>query len=258
ETNGEDVVEYIENFSSEWFKEECIGWVTTWEDLTEKFFGKIYPPSRTNSKMKADERMKSDDDVTNNEEPCDDREKDPDEENEIAKIFRIETDLFEYETPICKDDGYCNGGNLPGRFRVGNTIQYQDYEWYEALEDNDLKDEALRNKAALEESINQEKESSNKGELNKSKDDDIGYLDNYLVNRNALFNEEEERWCKLLRISYVKPPVCKIERFEVIKYSFGPDEKYVAIKEYEHDDSARTKEDVCHAYQEIFRKMDEG
>ncbi|GJS22423.1 hypothetical protein Tco_0451055 [Tanacetum coccineum] len=153
ETNREDVVEYIEIFSSEWFKEECIGWVTTWEDLTEKFFGKIYPPSRTNSKMKADERMKSDDDVTNNEEPCDDREKDPDEENENAKIFRIETDLFE-------DDGYCNGGNLPGRFRVGNTIQYQDYEWYEALEDSDLKDESLRNKVALEESMNQEKESS--------------------------------------------------------------------------------------------------
>ncbi|GKD89030.1 hypothetical protein Tco_1364537, partial [Tanacetum coccineum] len=54
----------------------------------------------------------------------------------------------------------CNGGNLPGRFRVGNTIQYQDYEWYEALEDSDLKDESLRNKVALEESMNQEKESS--------------------------------------------------------------------------------------------------
>ncbi|GJR12936.1 hypothetical protein Tco_0795588 [Tanacetum coccineum] len=46
-------------------------------------------------------------------------------------------------------------------------------------------------------------------------------------------------------------PVCKITRFEMIKYSFGQDEEYVAIKEGECDDLTKTNEDACRAYQEI-------
>ncbi|GJU23604.1 hypothetical protein Tco_1156946 [Tanacetum coccineum] len=53
-------------------------------------------------------------------------------------------------------------------------------------------------------------------------------------------------------------PVCTIRRFEMIKYSFGKDEEYVAVKEDEYDDLARTSKDACQAYQEIFRMMDEG
>ncbi|GJS58558.1 hypothetical protein Tco_0653342 [Tanacetum coccineum] len=41
-----------------------------------------------------------------------------------------------------------------------NSIYYQDLEWYEALEDSELKDEALQNKAIMEGLINDE-ESSN-------------------------------------------------------------------------------------------------
>ncbi|GJW93476.1 hypothetical protein Tco_0173148 [Tanacetum coccineum] len=36
------------------------------------------------------------------------------------------------------------------------------------------------------------------------------------------------------------------------------EEKYIAIKECEHDDWTRTEEDTCHAYQGIFCIMDEG
>ncbi|GKC19058.1 hypothetical protein Tco_1021208, partial [Tanacetum coccineum] len=52
--------------------------------------------------------------------------------------------------------------------------------------------------------------------------------------------------------------VCNIRRFEMIKYSFGQDEEYVAVKEDEYDNLARTNDDACRAYQEIFRMMDEG
>nr|GEV85166.1 VIER F-box protein 2 [Tanacetum cinerariifolium] len=45
------------------------------------------------------------------------------------------------------------------RFK-SNLIRYQDYEWYDALEDSDLKNEALINKAILEKSMNDEEESS--------------------------------------------------------------------------------------------------
>ncbi|GJS82929.1 hypothetical protein Tco_0749470 [Tanacetum coccineum] len=34
--------------------------------------------------------------------------------------------------------------------RVGNMIYFQDYEWYEGLEDGDLKEENLKEKAILE------------------------------------------------------------------------------------------------------------
>ncbi|GKA69586.1 hypothetical protein Tco_0775650 [Tanacetum coccineum] len=55
-----------------------------------------------------------------------------------------------------KDDGYCNGGNLPGTYIIGNQLHYQDYEWYEALEDSELKYLALRNKAIMEGLINED------------------------------------------------------------------------------------------------------
>ncbi|GKE46961.1 hypothetical protein Tco_1478219, partial [Tanacetum coccineum] len=53
-------------------------------------------------------------------------------------------------------------------------------------------------------------------------------------------------------------PVCKIRRFEMIKYSFGQVEEYVAIKECEYNDLKKTNKDACRAYQEIFLSMDEG
>ncbi|GJZ48019.1 hypothetical protein Tco_0601851, partial [Tanacetum coccineum] len=105
------------------------------------------------------------------------------------------------------DDGYCNGGNLPGTYIIGNQLHYQDYEWYEALEDSKLKDEALRNKAIM------------KGFIKEDDDESLREL-----------------------------PVCNKRRFEMIKYSFGQDEEYVAIKEDEYDDLERTSKDACRAY----------
>ncbi|GKE47162.1 hypothetical protein Tco_1478420, partial [Tanacetum coccineum] len=52
--------------------------------------------------------------------------------------------------------------------------------------------------------------------------------------------------------------VCNIRRFKMIKYSFGQDEEYVAVKEDEYNDLGRTYDDACRAYQEIFHMMDEG
>ncbi|GKB66515.1 hypothetical protein Tco_0927927 [Tanacetum coccineum] len=59
-----------------------------------------------------------------------------------------------------REDGYCNGGYLPGAYHIEISLHYQDLEWYEALEDSELKDKALRNKAFMEGLINDD-ESSN-------------------------------------------------------------------------------------------------
>nr|GEZ59814.1 hypothetical protein [Tanacetum cinerariifolium] len=217
-------------------------------------------------------------------------ETDHDEEQEISEIFRIETNLFDYETSLCekfkefnyllkidldvitndivrfktydeykddwiyewnknvpwvhekpwtdtrwpacswRKDGYCNGENLPGAYIIGNTLRYQDLEWYDALKDSELKEEALRNKAVM------------KGLINKD------------VKSN---NEDDERY-ELCGNETHELPVCTIRRFEMIKYSFGQDEKYVAVKENEYGDLMSTSKDACREYQKIFRMMDEG
>ncbi|GJX93598.1 hypothetical protein Tco_0348184 [Tanacetum coccineum] len=70
--------------------------------------------------------------------------------------------------------------------------------------------------------------------------------------------QRKERQCDLFDDLDQKLLICKIIRFEMIKYSFGQEEEYVPIKEYEYDDLTKTNEDACHAYQEIFRSIDEG
>ncbi|GKF06688.1 hypothetical protein Tco_0037356 [Tanacetum coccineum] len=94
---------------------------------------------------------------------ADEESSDSDDENEVAKIFRIKANVFDFETPSWREDGYCNGENLPGAYIVGNTLHYQDLEWYNALKDSKLKEEALRNKAIMEGTIDDDDESSNNG-----------------------------------------------------------------------------------------------
>ncbi|GJW32021.1 hypothetical protein Tco_0052053, partial [Tanacetum coccineum] len=53
--------------------------------------------------------------------------------------------------------------NLPGAYIIGNTLCYQDLEWYEALEDGKLKEEGLKNKAIMDGMIDGDDESSNEG-----------------------------------------------------------------------------------------------
>ncbi|GJT09601.1 hypothetical protein Tco_0856643 [Tanacetum coccineum] len=64
--------------------------------------------------------------------------------------FNYKTGCSEWPTCSWMDNGYYNGGNLLGTYINRNQLHYQDYEWYKALEDNELKDEALRNNTIME------------------------------------------------------------------------------------------------------------
>ncbi|GKB24388.1 hypothetical protein Tco_0863789, partial [Tanacetum coccineum] len=105
-------------------------------------------------------------------EPTDDEssdleETDHNDEQEIGEIFRIETNLFNYETPMCKEVKEFNyllkidpdlltkdikGFKTYEEFKDYWIYEWNkdDYEWYEALEDSELKENALRNKAIME------------------------------------------------------------------------------------------------------------
>ncbi|GJR58515.1 hypothetical protein Tco_1500677 [Tanacetum coccineum] len=183
-------------------------------------------------------------------------EESSDDKDEVVEVFRIDTNLFNFETPMCKAfkefnyllqidpdlltkdiEGFKTYENYKDDliYEWNKDVPWvdekpwtnaRDYEWYEALEDSKLKDEALRNKAIMEGYI---------------KDDD-----------DESHNEREEL-CEAHEL-----PVCNVRRYMMIKYSFNNDEKYVAVKEDEYDDLTITREEACRAYQEIFRIMDEG
>ncbi|GKD20116.1 hypothetical protein Tco_1221819 [Tanacetum coccineum] len=168
-----------------------------------------------------------------------------------CKPFNDKNGCSEWPTCSWREDGYCNGGNLPGAYIVGNSLHYQDYEWYEALEDSKLKEEALRNKAVMEGIIDEDYDESGYERLKRWKVyDDANHDDEYKMNHE---DDEREELCEIH-----EPPVCKLRTFKMTKYSFGDDEEYVAVKEDEYDNLARTSEDACRAYQKIFRMMDEG
>nr|GEY92105.1 hypothetical protein [Tanacetum cinerariifolium] len=80
-----------------------------------------------------------------------------------CKPFHYKYRCLEWPTYSWREDGYCNGGNLPGACIVGNTLRYQDLEWYDALKDSELKEEALRNKDIMERLINEDVESNDEG-----------------------------------------------------------------------------------------------
>ncbi|GJS29348.1 hypothetical protein Tco_0489968 [Tanacetum coccineum] len=77
-----------------------------------------------------------------------------------CKPFNYKTGCSERPTYSWRKDGYCNGGKFPGAYHIGNSLYYQDLEWHEALEDSELKDEALKNKAIMKGLISDD-ESSN-------------------------------------------------------------------------------------------------
>ncbi|GJX54759.1 hypothetical protein Tco_0283128 [Tanacetum coccineum] len=248
-------------------------------------------------------KTQGDDEVVITEDELSDLEEELNDGTKIAKIFRIETHLFHFETPLCKafkecneqlqanvdrEKGECNRGDLPGVIRIYNEIHFQNYKWYDGLEDGDLKVEALKEKAIVEGSWGQEhrkgmnfyawvkKWTVNDGTIGTSQecfderepkeddDDDIGDLDDCLIRNDAPFvinvKKElyKERMCKLLGIPYKRPPMCNFEKFDVIKYSLGPEEEYVAIKENEYNVWMTTEENVSLVYQDISTKRTKG
>ncbi|GJU47460.1 hypothetical protein Tco_1204726 [Tanacetum coccineum] len=149
---------------------------------------------------------------------------------------------------IWKNDGYYNGGNLPGTYIIGNQLHYQDLKWYEALEDCEVKDKALRKKAIGDGFINDDDES--RCELKRRWNIYTNYDDAYEINHE---DNKSKELCEVHELS-----VCNVRKYMMIKYSFNNNEVYVAVKEDEYDDLTITRKEACQVYQEIFRIMDKG
>ncbi|GKA17386.1 hypothetical protein Tco_0697223 [Tanacetum coccineum] len=118
-----------------------------------------------------------------------------------CKPFNYKTGCSEWPTCSWKDDGYCNGGNLPGTYIIGNQLHYQDYEWYEALEDSELKDLALTNKDIMEGVINED-DNESRYEQKRRWNIYINYNDVYEINHR---NNEREELCEIHELSVLPP-----------------------------------------------------
>ncbi|GJZ03979.1 hypothetical protein Tco_0537254 [Tanacetum coccineum] len=152
-----------------------------------------------------------------------------------------------------RKDGYCNGGNFPGAYHIGNLLYYQDLEWYEVHEDSELKDEALWNKAIMEGLISDDKSSNDYWKRWKSHE--INYLD---YDEGEYENETHKEGQELCGIKTYEVPVFQIKRYKMIKYSFNDEEEHIFVKEYEYNDLTITSYEACRAYQEIIQMMDKG
>nr|GEX75561.1 transposase, Ptta/En/Spm, transposase, Tnp1/En/Spm-like protein [Tanacetum cinerariifolium] len=132
-------------------------------------------------------------------------------------------------------DEYCRR-RTPGMVRVGRMTYFQDHEWYDNLIDGPYTN--AKPKWTFDPHLNNNHKHEGNYEANNGRNIQGGqrYMEN-------LTHE---------------PSTCKIRKFEMTKYTFEGDEEFVAIKELEHINQSETIIDARRAYQELYRKMDDG
>ncbi|GJV83286.1 hypothetical protein Tco_1523184 [Tanacetum coccineum] len=211
--------------------------------------------------------MRGDDEVIlSNKEVSDLKDKNNNDEHEIAEIFRIEANLFDYETPLCmkfKEFNYLLKVDAElFSHDIERTKTYEDYESELSNEDNEpwSEDEVpyeICNHVCEPFCFKNRK--TKWPTCNSNEDGFCNGGENGKASNNSDVQEKEEEHkerCDLFDNTAHNAPVCKIRRFEMIKYSFGQDEEYVAIKECEYDDLIKTNEVACRTFQEIFLIME--
>ncbi|GJT02478.1 hypothetical protein Tco_0823647 [Tanacetum coccineum] len=71
------------SLASEWFTKECLGTITTWDNMVEKFIMKFHHLSDHDEEEETEE------------------DDNPNKTDNFPKIFKIEGNLFDFETPLC-------------------------------------------------------------------------------------------------------------------------------------------------------------
>ncbi|GJS85485.1 hypothetical protein Tco_0752026 [Tanacetum coccineum] len=169
-------VKSIRRAAGEWFKKDCIGPVTTWEDFEEKFInGNLFDYETPlykafndfNYLLKIDtnlfnfdiqgiktyEEYELNNTVTRDlEEPWLDNGVPYQLCDYICEPYHFKNGMTKWPTCSSDIDGFCNGGELPGMVRVGSMTYFEDHKWYDKLADGKLKEETLMHKAKVEES----------------------------------------------------------------------------------------------------------
>ncbi|GJR55195.1 hypothetical protein Tco_1405716 [Tanacetum coccineum] len=265
-TNREDAVEHIEYFL------KIVDPINLPNVNYERLTLSVFPISliKNNGKVGVADKEFSDAENANN-----------DDKQEITKIYKIETNLFDYETPLCTEFKEFNFLLKvdPGLFThdIERTKTYKDYEnklndelkepwsedgdyeWYNELEDRNLKEEALKQKAIYEKSW---------GDASQGVMNFCAWLKKYFVYFREL---DYKLWVKL------QDYWCNVNDHKCSPFSdwrnhiHGPyanyyinfldKEEHGLINDYKWNFVIRRFEMIKYSfctYQEIFRRMDEG
>ncbi|GJY26753.1 hypothetical protein Tco_0401479, partial [Tanacetum coccineum] len=167
-----------------------------------------------------------------------------DDEKETAEIFRIETNLFDYETPLCTEFKEFNFLlKVDPKLFTHDIERTKTYEDYENELNDELKEPWSEDGVPYEIyywwKVNDHECSPFYNWRNHIQGPYANYYSNFLD------KEEHEDKDKHGLFDDQKRLVCNISRFEMIKYSVGEDEEYIAIKECEYDDLTITNKDAC-------------
>ncbi|GKD05628.1 hypothetical protein Tco_1180602 [Tanacetum coccineum] len=214
---GENVFQHIDNFL------EVVGPLKT--KGLKKFIQKFYQLSDDNEEMEADE------------------DDDPDD---IAEIFKIEDNLFDFETPLSKKEALMHKAIFEESCGDAAPIVMKFCAWLKSSFENfyELDNDVL---VKLEEccwKVNSYENApfarwENHGHglyaNAKTEKDYDPYLDNNRIfGRNYSANNAGNTQDN--KKEHHDPSICNVRRFEMMKYSFDADDEYVAIKEREHSD----------------------
>ncbi|GJS74517.1 reverse transcriptase domain-containing protein [Tanacetum coccineum] len=119
-------------------------------------------------------------------------------------------------------DGFCNGGELPEIVQIRSMSYIQDHKWYDELMDGKLKDETLTFKTKVEKS------------QGYATPGNVGGSSNTNIRVKHVVTRENQGYDEHMGNETPEQSVCKIRRFEMMKYSFSDNEEYITIKESDH------------------------
>nr|GEZ75542.1 hypothetical protein [Tanacetum cinerariifolium] len=209
--DAEDVFKHINSAASEWFTKECIGTVSTWDDLVERFVLKFY-------------------NLCDHEETKDNN--DPDVIDNVPEIFKINDDLFKFDSPLCL------------AFKELNHLLKINPDLYT------YETQKIKTYEEYEQKLNKKhKVSWNHGQR-------IGYHISYVIMNYKASNigrtqENYESKGNLIP----EPSNFRVRRFKMMKYTFTDNEEYITVKESEYLNHSK---DSLEAYQELLRLINEG
>ncbi|GJV29748.1 hypothetical protein Tco_1386196, partial [Tanacetum coccineum] len=231
-TDDDMNIELSEEFLME-LRNERDGKITTWKELVEKFFCKLYPLSRGGK----DEMLNDDDNG--------------------------ERDYFEFISQVnSKFDDHRKEDDGTKKVLLNSWINES---WHKELMDDIVSSDEEWEESDYRTPPNTTNDSFIKPYLDAQEKNDIGKGDECgpkkcKGNTSELGNIILNNVPHSDKINDEQPNerVCKAEKFEVIKYSLGPNEEYIAINNCECNAWKRNKDSLAHIYQEIFLKRDEG
>ncbi|GJX93537.1 hypothetical protein Tco_0348123 [Tanacetum coccineum] len=207
--------------AKEWWMKEGNGNISTWEELVKKIFKKFYPLSC----------------ASNYDKMCDDNEegrdplefipwrnskfKDHKKVDETTKCALLYTWIL-----IAKEEGLLND-------KVSRNEEWEEQEYENPHKDSFPKP-----------CFEMDKNNHNENNMNtyKSTGMDLSGTPQSENINNAQPNEG----------------LCRVNKFEVIKYTIGDNEEFLAICTHECDSWERTVNGVSSIYHDVFRKKNEG